>query len=119
MAAKQLVSRDQVAIDMPAGPSELAVLADGHADPAFVAADLLSQAEHGTDSQVFMFTTSETLIRQVEEEVQKQLDGLPRKDLAVRSLEHSRMILLKNEDEMVSMIRTSPDRNPKWLCWTS
>jgi len=104
MAAKQLVSRDQVAIDMPAGPSELAVMADETADPSFVAADLLSQAEHGSDSQVLLFTTSEKMIRQVEAEVLKQLAVLPRKDFATRSLENSRLILLKNADDMVSMV---------------
>ena len=89
-AAKQLVAQQDVAIDMPAGPSEVAVLADGEANPVFVASDLLSQAEHGADSQAILITTSETLLEAVAAETQKQLEALPRKELASRSLEASR-----------------------------
>jgi len=102
--AKQVVSRDTVAIDMPAGPSELAVLADSRANPAFLASDLLSQAEHGPDSQVLLITDSAILIDQVEAELQTQLAILPRKDIAAKALENSKMILLKNQDEMISMV---------------
>lgn len=102
-AAKQLVSLRDVAIDMPAGPSEVEVLADESANPAFVAADLLSQAEHGTDSQSVLITTSESLIEKVIEEVQAQLETLPRRDLAAKSLENSKIILLKTMEEAVEM----------------
>lgn len=90
--AKQLVNKDGIAIDMPAGPSEVAVLADHSAHPAFVAADLLSQAEHGSDSQVVLISTDRTLIDQVMKEVQQQLESLPRKELAAASLENSKAI---------------------------
>ena len=89
MAAKQQVSLHEVAIDMPAGPSEVLVVADEKANPVFVAADLLSQAEHGVDSQVLLVTTSDRMLERVREEVQVQLEKLPRRELAVRSLEHS------------------------------
>ncbi len=102
-AAKQLVSIKDVAIDMPAGPSELLVLADDSADPVFVAADLLSQAEHGTDSQVIFVTNSEKLFQQVEIEVKKQLNQLPRQEIAEQALENSRLIVLKEVDEMMEM----------------
>jgi len=102
--AKQVVSRDRVAIDMPAGPSELAVLADEGSDPAYVASDLLSQAEHGPDSQVILVTGAEELIHQVEAQLDIQLAGLPRKDVATRALKQSRAILLKDEREMVDFI---------------
>jgi histidinol dehydrogenase len=102
--AKQIVSRDKVAIDMPAGPSELAVVADGSANPAFAASDLLSQAEHGPDSQVLLLTDSGDLIRRVEKEIKKQLEDLPRKEIAARALENSKMILLKDQEEIMSMI---------------
>ena len=95
-AAKQQVSLRDVAIDMPAGPSEVAVLADETANPVFVAADLLSQAEHGTDSQAILITTSETLLKAVTEEVERQLAQLPRKEIASRSLAASKLILVKN-----------------------
>ena len=88
---------------MPAGPSEVAVLADETANPVFVAADLLSQAEHGTDSQAILITTSETLLKAVTEEVERQLDQLPRKEIASRSLASSKLILVKNMDEAVEM----------------
>lgn len=102
-AAKQQVSLRDVAIDMPAGPSEVAVLADETANPVFVAADLLSQAEHGTDSQAILITTSETLLKTVTEEVERQLAQLPRKEIASRSLAASKLILVKNMDEAVEM----------------
>lgn len=102
-AAKQLVSLHDVAIDMPAGPSEVEVLADASANPAFVAADLLSQAEHGVDSQAMLITTSAALLEQVKEEVDKQLAQLPRKEIAAKSLENSKLILVSNMDEAVSM----------------
>ncbi len=98
-AAKQLVSLDGVAIDMPAGPSEVCVVADAAADPRFVAADLLSQAEHGADSQVLLISTSDDLIRQVENELEKQLADLPRKMFAKQSLNSSTAILVRDLDE--------------------
>jgi len=102
-AAKQLVSIKDVAIDMPAGPSEVMVLADDSAEPAFVAADLLSQAEHGADSQVLFLTDNKELLDKVESEVEKQINELPRKDIARKALENSRMIVLNNTDEMMEM----------------
>jgi histidinol dehydrogenase len=102
-AAKQLVGLKEVAIDMPAGPSEVQVIADDTANPAFVASDLLSQAEHGTDSQAILVTTSESLINKVTAEMEVQLSALPRKALATESLKNSRIILLKNMDEVVEM----------------
>ena len=104
MAAKQQVSLHDVAIDMPAGPSEVAVLADEWADPAFVAADLLSQAEHGADSQVLLVTTSATLVERVQAEVERQLALLPRRELAASSLSHSKLILLHTMDEAVDLV---------------
>lgn len=103
MAAKQEVSLHDVAIDMPAGPSEVEVVADDTANPAFVAADLLSQAEHGVDSQVVMVTCSESLLAKVAEEVEKQLAELPRKEIASKALENSKMILVVNMDEAVEL----------------
>jgi histidinol dehydrogenase len=103
-AAKQLVSMSDVSIDMPAGPSEVAVMADETANPAFVAADLLSQAEHGADSQVILVTTSEKLITNVQIELEKQLAVLPRMDYAMKALSNSRIFLVKTEDEMVEMM---------------
>src|SRR5690554_3955346 len=102
-AAKQLVSLSDVAIDMPAGPSEVLVMADESARPAFVAADLLSQAEHGADSQVILLSDSEKIIEETLKEVDKQLKRLPRKDAAAKALEESRAILLNNMDEMIEM----------------
>ena len=102
-AAKQLVSLRDVAIDMPAGPSEVEVIADETANPAFVAADLLSQAEHGADSQSILLTTSETLAKKVVEEVEKQLNRLPRKELAQKSIDNSKIIILKNNQEIIEM----------------
>lgn len=110
MAAKQEVSLHDVAIDMPAGPSEVAVLADETANPVFVASDLLSQAEHGVDSQSMLITTSATLIRAVIEEVERQLEELPRKEIAARSLEHSKLILIDNMELAVEMMnRYAPE----------
>lgn len=102
-AAKQQVSLRDVAIDMPAGPSEVEVLADATANPIFVAADLLSQAEHGVDSQAVLVTTDEALLEQVQQEVGKQLAQLPRKEIAARSLENSKLILVKNMDEAMAL----------------
>jgi histidinol dehydrogenase len=98
-AAKQRANRIGVAIDMPAGPSEVMVLADENAEPEFVAADLLSQAEHGADSQVILVTWSEALIAKVEEELTKQLQLLPRKEIAAKALENSKIILVKSKEE--------------------
>lgn len=103
MAAKQEVSLHDVAIDMPAGPSEVEVVADDTANPAFVAADLLSQAEHGVDSQVVMVTCSESLLAKVADEVERQLAELPRKEIASKALENSKMILVENMDEAVEL----------------
>ena len=103
MAAKQQVSLGEVAIDMPAGPSEVCVLADETANPAFVAADLLSQAEHGIDSQVLLISTSEEMMQQVQAEVERQLNLLPRKEIAQKALENSRMVLVASPDEMMAL----------------
>ncbi len=103
MAAKQQVSLHEVAIDMPAGPSEVLVVADEKANPVFVAADLLSQAEHGADSQVLLVTTSDRMLERVREEVQVQLEKLPRRELAVRSLEHSKLILVHSMEEAMEL----------------
>ena len=94
--AKQLVQRDGVAIDMPAGPSEVAIYADESADPAFVAADLLSQAEHGADSQVVLVSSSASVVEQVLKAVEDQLATLPRADVARKALSHSRAFLVKD-----------------------
>jgi len=101
MAAKQLVSLRDVAIDMPAGPSEVEVLADETANPAFVASDLLSQAEHGADSQVILITTSEKLATLVMEDVENQTALLPRKDIVEKALSHSKIIIVKDMEEAV------------------
>ena len=101
--AKQLVSLADVAIDMPAGPSEVEVIADETANPAFVAADLLSQAEHGLDSQVLLVTTSESMIAAVEAEVSKQLAALPRKEIAAASLANSRLVLVGSSAEALAL----------------
>lgn len=103
MAAKQQVSLHDVAIDMPAGPSEVCVIADESSNPVFVAADLLSQAEHGTDSQALLITTSEQMLQQVEEETLKQLALLPRKEIAKQSLDNSRFVLVKDYDEAMQL----------------
>ena len=101
--AKQLVLLRDAAIDMPAGPSEVEVIADHTANPAFVAADFLSQAEHGADSQSILLTTSEALAEQVTVEIEKQVVQLPRVDLARKSLENSKIILLNTMDEVIEM----------------
>lgn len=103
MAAKQQVSLHDVAIDMPAGPSEVCVIADESSNPVFVAADLLSQAEHGTDSQALLITTSEQMLQQVEDETLKQLALLPRKEIAKQSLDNSRFVLVKDYDEAMQL----------------
>ena len=103
MAAKQHVSLDEVAIDMPAGPSEVCVLADETSQAEFVAADLLSQAEHGIDSQVLFITTSEKKLEEVQSEVARQLALLPRRDIAQRALDNSRMVLVSSADEMIAL----------------
>ncbi len=102
--AKQLATKYGVAIDMPAGPSELLVVADDTADAAFVASDLLSQAEHGTDSQVVLVSTSEQLLDAVGKEVGIQLEVLPRKAIAKRAIENSRLILVENNQVAVDII---------------
>jgi histidinol dehydrogenase len=94
--AKQLVQKDGISIDMPAGPSEVAVYADDSANPAFVAADLLSQAEHGADSQVVLVLTNEAIAGKVEKEIEKQLQQLPRKAIAEKALENSKTIIVKD-----------------------
>ena len=102
--AKQLAQQEGVAIDMPAGPSEVCVLADDTAEPAFIAADLLSQAEHGPDSQVFFVTTSKTLVPKVQQALQEQLALLPRKALAELSLSNSRAIVLSDMKDAMEMV---------------
>ncbi len=103
-AAKQLVAKRGTAIDMPAGPSEVAVLADHTANPAFVAADLLSQAEHGIDSHVLLVTTHEPLISDVVDEIREQLSILPRRALAAASLTHSKCIVVANQEEAIDLL---------------
>lgn len=103
-AAKQLVQMDGLAIDMPAGPSEVCVMADDTAVPAFVAADLLSQAEHGPDSQVLLVSTSASLINQVNEELEKQLSALTRKELAAIALSNSRAVLMNTIEEAIELV---------------
>jgi histidinol dehydrogenase len=103
-AAKQLVQMQGVAIDMPAGPSEVCVLADDSADPAFVAADLLSQAEHGVDSQVLLVSTSEAFVQACTEEVEKQLSQLPRKEFAQKALDNSKAIIVNNLREAIDLV---------------
>lgn len=104
MAAKQLVSLHDVAIDMPAGPSEVAIIADETAIPVFVAADFLSQDEHGLDSQAVLVSTSESMLKRVEAEVERQLELLPRKDIASASVKNSKFILVGSMDEAVKLI---------------
>lgn len=102
--AKQLATRFDVAIDMPAGPSELLVFADKRANASFVASDLLSQAEHGADSQVILVTISEEILEKVEKEVQSQLEKLPRKEIATKAIENSKLILVKNDEVALNLI---------------
>lgn len=106
MAAKQHVSLHDVAIDMPAGPSEVCVIADANANAEFVAADLLSQAEHGIDSQVLMITTSETMASAVENEVRRQLELLPRRDMAAKALDNSKIVVVGSEEEAIELSNT-------------
>ena len=103
-AAKQFVSLNDVSIDMPAGPSEVAIVADSTANPVFVAADMLSQAEHGPDSQSVLITTSEELLNEVAREITVQLEQLPRKSITEKALEHSAMILVKDRAEMIKVV---------------
>ena len=103
-AAKQLVQMQGVAIDMPAGPSEVCVIADESADPSFVAADLLSQAEHGVDSQVLLVSNSDEVVERVEKELAKQLQTLPRKDIAEKALNNSRAIVIKDLKEAIDLV---------------
>lgn len=103
VAAKQLVSLSDVAIDMPAGPSEVEVLADESSNPSFVAADLLSQAEHGADSQVLLVSTERNMIDKVVVELEKQLEELPRKEIAAKSISHSQAIYVDNMETAISI----------------
>lgn len=102
--AKQLAQQEGVAIDMPAGPSEVCVLADDTAEPSFIAADLLSQAEHGPDSQVFFVTTSKTLVPKVQQALAEQMQSLPRKALAEQSLSNSRAIVIEDINEAMELV---------------
>lgn len=103
MAAKQHVSLTDVAIDMPAGPSEVCVIADDTSNPIFVAADLLSQAEHGVDSQVLLITTSEMMLDEIIAEIKSQLEVLPRKQIAVKALENSKFVLVHDTAEAMAI----------------
>ncbi|MDX1666589.1 MAG: histidinol dehydrogenase [Saprospiraceae bacterium] len=103
-AAKQMVARDGLAIDMPAGPSEVLVFADDSARPDFAAADLLSQAEHGPDSQVVLVCLEEKFAERVREEIEQQLENLPRKEIAGEALKNSAAVVLKSTDEAVALI---------------
>lgn len=103
MAAKQIVSVHDVAIDMPAGPSEVCVIADETSNPAFVAADLLSQAEHGTDSQVVLITTSEKTLADVRHEIDSQLAMIPRRETAEQSLANSKLIVVKDKNDAMEL----------------
>ncbi|MCH3980402.1 MAG: histidinol dehydrogenase [Prevotella sp.] len=103
MAAKQQVSLHDVAIDMPAGPSEVCVIADAKSDPVFVAADLLSQAEHGVDSQVILISTSKKMLEEVKGEVERQLEKLPRKEIARQTLENSKLVLVHDSQEAIDL----------------
>jgi histidinol dehydrogenase len=102
--AKQLIQKDGIAIDMPAGPSEVAVYADDTANPAFVAADLLSQAEHGADSQVLLVCSLESVVIGVEKEITKQLRQLPRREIAAKALENSKIIIVQDEQEAIDLL---------------
>lgn len=103
MAAKQHVSLHEVAIDMPAGPSEVCVIADAESNAEFVAADLLSQAEHGIDSQVLLISTSEDMIDSVQQQIELQLAKLPRREIAMKTLENSKDVLVSNTDEAIEL----------------
>jgi histidinol dehydrogenase len=104
MHAKQMVQKEGIAIDLPAGPSEVAVYADKTADASFVAADILSQAEHGVDSQAILVCSPGFLVSVCVEELKKQIEQLPRKDIARRALENSRIIFVKDEDEAINLL---------------
>lgn len=103
MAAKQQVSLHDVAIDMPAGPSEVCVIADGNSDAEFIAADLLSQAEHGVDSQVLLICTSEEKVQEIIPEIEKQLSVLPRKEIAEKTLSNSTIVVVKDTEEAIAL----------------
>ena len=103
MAAKQQVSLHDVAIDMPAGPSEVCVIADAHADAKLAAADLLSQAEHGIDSQVLLICTEERKMEEIREQVERQLEALPRRNIAAQSLANSRLVLVNDTREAMAL----------------
>jgi histidinol dehydrogenase len=103
-AAKQLIQQAGVAIDMPAGPSEVCVWADDTAEPSFVAADLLSQAEHGVDSQVLLIATNEQLVERIQVELNLQLEQLPRKEFATKALENSKAIIIAKQEEAIELI---------------
>jgi len=102
--AKQLIQKEGIAIDMPAGPSEVAVYADETADPAFVAADLLSQAEHGPDSQVVLVVSRESVVGSIEHEIRQQLEQLPRKEIAAKALVNSKIIIVNDENEAINLL---------------
>lgn len=102
--AKQLISQEGIAIDMPAGPSEVAIVADHSAEAEFVAADLLSQAEHGKDSQVLLITTEEKLVKDVKKAIQRQLAQLPRSEIVRDALDNSKLILVQNIDEAIELV---------------
>ena len=106
MAAKQEVSLHDVAIDMPAGPSEVCVIADANANASFIAADLLSQAEHGIDSQAILITTSESKLEEVKNEVSRQLELLPRKEIAAKALDNSKLVVVANDNEAIDLANT-------------
>ncbi len=106
MAAKQQVSLHDVAIDMPAGPSEVCVIADDTANIEFIAADLLSQAEHGADSQVILITTSERVMDSIQPEIERQLAALPRKEIAAKALDNSKLVLVADLDEAMALSNT-------------
>lgn len=103
MAAKQHVSLHDAAIDMPAGPSEVCVVADKDSNPVFIAADLLSQAEHGIDSQVILIATDKDVIEKTRQEIVRQLNELPRKEIAEKTLENSQMVLVHDIDEAIAL----------------
>ena len=106
MAAKQEVSLHDVAIDMPAGPSEVCVIADANANASFIAAALLSQAEHGIDSQAIFITTSAPKLKEVKDEVKRQLNLLPRKEIAAKALDNSKLVVVANDNEAIDLANT-------------
>lgn len=115
-AAKQLVSLEAVSIDMPAGPSEVLVYADSNADPAFIAADLLSQAEHGVDSQVVLVARDAGILDPLQKEVYNQLRDLPRWEIADRCLQNSLVIIMREEQEVIDLINTYAPEHLIFLC---